>query len=104
MHGTRPLSPEEFTQSLWPEVNAWKDAISMPRQKIRNLISAIKQGKVSDNEFAMLKRLVEKRDSDAAYATFAPVDTARYRSPRSLTPEIPPDVCVSLEERTKRVG
>ena len=99
MHGTRHLSPEEFTQSLWSEVNVLKDAISMPRQKVRNLIHAIEQGKVSDDEFAMLKRLVEKRDRDAAYATVASVDTAQYRSPRSLTPEIPPDVRVSLEEK-----
>ena len=70
----------------------------MPRQKVRKLISAIEQGKVSDDEFAMVKRLVEKRDRDAAHATAAPVDKAQHRSPRSLTPEIPPDVCVSLEE------
>ena len=50
----------------------------MPRQKVRNLITAIEQGKVSDDEFAMLKRLVEKRDRDAAHATVAPVDTAQY--------------------------
>ena len=71
----------------------------MPIQKVRNLISAIEQGKASDDEFAMLKWLVEKRDRDAAYATVAPVDTAQYRSPRSLIPKIPPDVCVSLEEK-----
>ena len=99
MHGTRPLSPEEFIQSLWSEVNVLKDAISMPRQKVRNLTSAIEQGKVSDDEFAMLKRLVEKRDRDVAYATVSPVDTAQYRSPRPLTLEIPPDVCISLEEK-----
>ena len=58
----------------------------MPRQKVRNLISAIEQGKVSDDEVAILIRLVEKRDRDAAHATVAPVDTAQYRSPRSLTP------------------
>ena len=71
----------------------------MPRQKVRNLISAIKQSKVSAEEFAMLKRLVEKRDRDAAHVTVAPVDTAQYCGPRSLTPEIPSDVCVSLEEK-----
>ena len=42
---------------------------------------------------------MEKRDRDAAYATVASVDTAQYSSLRSLTPEIPPDVCVSLEEK-----
>ena len=26
MHGTRPLAPEEFTASLWEEVNALKEA------------------------------------------------------------------------------
>ena len=86
MHGTRPLSPKEFTANLLSEVNALKYAISMPRQKVRNLINAIEQGKVSDDEFAMLKRLVEKRDCDAAHETVAPGDTEKYRSPRSLTP------------------
>ena len=70
----------------------------MPRQKVRNLINAIEQGKVSDEKLAMLKRLLEKRDCDAAYVSVAPVDTAQYRSLRSLTSKIPPDVCVSLEE------
>ena len=88
MHGTRPLSLVELTANLWSEMNALKDAISMPRQKVRNLISAIEQGKVSDEESAMLKRLVEKQDRDAVHATAAQVDTAKYRSPRSLTPEI----------------
>ena len=55
-----PLTPEQFNQSLWSEVNALKDAISMPRQKVSNLINAIEQGKVSDEEFSILKRLVEK--------------------------------------------
>ena len=76
-----------------------KDAISMPRQKVRNLISAIEQGKVSDDEFAMLKRLVEKRDRDATHATVAPVDTAQYRNPCSLTPQTPSDVYVHMEKK-----
>ena len=82
-----------------------KDVISMPRQKVRNLISAIEQGNVSDDEFAMLKGLVEKRDRDAAHATVAPVDTDQYRSPHSLTPEIPPEMYVLVwRKKTKRVG
>ena len=47
----------------------------------------------------MLKRLVEKRDRDAAHATIAPVDTAQYRNPRSLTAEIPSDVCAHMEKK-----
>ena len=62
-------------------------------------MSAIEQGKVSEDEVAMLKRLVEKRDRDAAHATVAPVDTAKYRGPRSLTPEMPSDVCVHMDKK-----
>ena len=42
-HGPRslPPTPEEFAADLWCEVNALKYAISMPSQKISNLINAI---------------------------------------------------------------
>ena len=114
-----PLTPEQFTQSLWSELNALRDAISTPEgdgfsQRAKSFTKEIGQGKVNstnaigqstanltDAEFAMLKRLVEKRDRDAAHATVAPVDTAQYRSPRSLTPEIPSDVCVSMEKKSQ---
>ena len=55
--------------------------------------------KLTDAEFAMLKRLVEKRDRNAAHATVAPVDTAQYRNPRSLTPKISSGVCVHMEKK-----
>ena len=54
---------------------------------------------MTDTEFAILKRLVENRDRDTVHATVAPVDAAQYRSPRSLTPEIPSDVCVHMEKK-----
>ena len=54
---------------------------------------------MTDTEFAILKRLVENQDRDTAHATVAPVDTAQYRSPRSLTPGIPSDVCVHMEKK-----
>ena len=96
-----PLTSEQFTASLWSELNALKDAVSMPRQKVRNHVSVIEQGKVSDEEFAMVKRIVERRGRDAAHATVAPVDTAQHRSPRSPTPETSFDtcVCVSMEKK-----
>ena len=117
----RPLSltPERFTQSLWSELNALMDAISMPEgdgfsQRAKSFTKEIRKGTVNstnaigqstvnltDAELAMLKRLVEKRDRDAAHATVAPVDTALYRSPRSLTPDIPSDVCVSMEKKSQ---
>ena len=83
-HGPRslPPTPEKFAADLWCEVNALKNAISMPSQKVSILINAIEQGKVSDEKFAILKRLVEKRGREAAqvllrqwipYSTVAPV-------------------------------
>ena len=50
-----------------------------------------------DEEFAILRRLVEKRDREAAQVIVTPVDTAQYCSPRPQTPEPSRDVCVSLE-------
>ena len=117
----RPLSltPEQFTQSLWSELNALMDAISIPEgdgfsqraksftkeneQGTVNSTNAVRQSTVNltDEESTMLKRLVKKRDLDAAHATVAPVDTAQYRSPRSLTPEIPSDVCLSMEKKNQ---
>ena len=98
-HGSRslPPTPEEFAASLWSELNALRDAFSMPRQKDRNLINAIKQGKVSDEELAILKRLVEKRGRYATQMTVTPVDTVQYCSPRPQTPEPSSDVYVSLK-------
>ena len=60
-HGPRSLPPipEKYASGLWAEVNTLKDAISMPRQKVSNLINAIEQGKVNDEEFTILKRLVD---------------------------------------------
>ena len=77
-HGPRslPPNPEEYTANLWAELNTLKDAISMPRQKVSNVINAIEQDKVSDGEFAIFKRLVEKRGREATQVTVTPVDTA----------------------------
>ena len=101
MHGTLPLSPEEFTQSLWSEVNALKDAISMPArarpwQKTMEFVDGLR-GDLPDEELAAIKRYVERRSREAAQVTVTPVITAQHCIPRSLNPGIPPDVCVSLE-------
>ena len=56
-----PLTPEQFTQSLWSEVNALKDAISMPAedtvtrpwQKTINFVDGLK-GKLPDEELAVI--------------------------------------------------
>ena len=89
--------PQELSASLQSELQKLKDAISMPRQKVSNLINALEQGKVSDEEFAVLKRLVEKRGRETAQVTVRPVDTVQHCSPCPLDPKPSPDVCVKLE-------
>ena len=79
-----------------------KNAISMPAetrpwQKTMDFVNALEQGKVSDEEFTVLKRLVKKRGHEAAQVTATPVDTVQHRSPCPLDPEPSPDVCVKLE-------
>ena len=78
--------------------------ISLPRQKASNLINAIEQGKVSDEEFAILKRLVEKRDREAVQVTVTQVNTVQHSSPCPLDPEPSPDVCVNLENAEGKMG
>ena len=47
MHGTRPLAPEKITASLWEEVNALKEAISISardrsRERAKRFIQELK--------------------------------------------------------------
>ena len=98
-HGHRLL---EYAASLWFEVNALKDAISMPRQKVSKLINAIEQGKLSDEEYAILKRLVKKRDREAAQVTAVKRDdTVQHCSPIPQTPEPPSVVYFNLENEER---
>ena len=92
-----PSTPEEYTSSLRSDLQELKYAISMPRQKVSNFFNAVEQGKVSDEKFATLKRLVEKRGREEAQMTVTPVDTVQHCSPCLLNPEMPPDVCTRLE-------
>ena len=89
---------KEFNASLWSDLQSLKDAIPMPRQKVSNFINEIEQGKVSDEEFVILERLVEKRSREAAQAqvTVTPVDTVQHCSPCPLNSDMPPDVCFKL--------
>ena len=79
-----------------------KDAISMPRQKVSKPINAIEQGKLSDEEYAILKRLAEKRDREAAQVTAVTRDdTVQHCSPISQTPEPPSVVYFNLENEER---
>ena len=104
-HGPRslPPTPEEYAPDMWSNLQELKNAISMPRQKASNLINAIEQGKVRDEEIAILKRLVEKRGREAAQVTVTPVNTVQYCNPSPQTPEPSPDVCVKLGDNEGRM-
>ena len=58
---------------------------------------------MSDEVFAVLKRLVEKRGHEAAQVTVTPEDTVQHCSPCPLDPEPSPDVCVKLESNEGRM-
>ena len=101
MHGTRPLTPQEFTASLWSDLQELKDAISIygrarPWQKAKELLDGL-EGDLPDEELTTIKRYVERRSREAAQVTVTPVSTVQRYIPRSLTPKVPSDVCVSLE-------
>ena len=109
MHDPRPLSPQEFTASLWSDLQELKDAISMsgrarPCQKTKELLDGL-EGDLPDEELAAIKRYVERRSREAAQATVTPVSTVQHCIPRSPPTEIPFDacVCVDLEEKMKKV-
>ena len=111
-HRSLPLTPEQYTASLRSELQELKYAISMPAettetrpwQKTMDFVDGLK-GKLPDEELAVIKRYVEKRSREAAQAqvTVTPVDTVQNCSPCTLNPDMPPDVCVKLENNEGRM-
>ena len=105
VHGPLPPMPEQTTTSMWADLNALKDAISMSgkersSQRVMSFINELDQGAASltDGEFAMLKRMImERRGRDAAHVTVAPIDTAQPCSHRSSSSEVLFGVCVCIE-------
>ena len=101
-----PLMPEQFTQSMWSEVNALKDAISMPaentvtrpRQKTMDVVDGRRSDSLDELlanfEFARIKEWVEKRSRKAAQVTVTLVDTYSTLAPARLIP-IPRQVYMS---------
>ena len=104
-----PPTPEEYAADLWSKVNELKNAISMPAktrpwQKTMGFVDGL-NGKLPDEELAVIKWYVEKRSREAAQAqvTVTPVDTVQYCSPSPPTPEPSPDVCAKLENNEGRM-
>ena len=65
-------------------------------QKTMEFLDGLKGG-LPDEELAAIKQYVERRSREAAQVTATPVSTAQHCIPRSPNPEMPSDVCVSLE-------
>ena len=107
-HRSLPPTPQEYYASLWCEVNALKEAISMPArtpwQKTAEFVDGFK-GKLQDWELAEIKRYVEKRCREEAQAqmTAKPVGTVQHCSPISPNPDTPSDVCFNLENEGRMV-
>ena len=107
-HRSLPPTPEQYYASLWCEVNALKEAISMPArtpwQKTAEFVDGLK-GKLPDWELAEIKRYVEKRCRKEAQAqaqaqaqmTAKPVGTVQHCSPISPKPDMPSNAYVKLE-------
>ena len=96
-HRSLPPTPEQYHAGLWLEVNALKDAISMPLQLLK-LFNAIEQDTLSDEEYATLKRCMEKRVRETAQVTAVTRDnTVQPGSPCSPNPDRPSGVLCNLE-------
>ena len=96
-HRSLPPTPEQYYAGLWLEVNALKDAISMPLQLLK-LMNAIEQDTLSDEEYATLKRCMEKRVRETAQVTAVTRDnTVKPCSPCSPNPDRPSGVLCNLE-------
>ena len=96
-HRSLPPTPEQYYAGLWLEVNALKYAISIPLQLLQ-LINAIEQDKLSDEEYATLKRCMEKRVRETAQVTAVTRDhTVQHCSPCSPNPDRPSGLHCNLE-------
>ena len=96
-HRSLPPTPEQYYAGLWLEVNALKDAISMPLQLLK-LMNAIELDTLSDEEYATLKRCMEKRVRETAQVTAVTRDnTVQPCSLCSPNPDRPSGVLCNLE-------
>ena len=70
-------------------------AETRPWQKTMDFVDGL-QGKLPDEEIAVIKRYVEKQSRERQ-VTVTPVDTVQHCSPCPLNPDMPPDICFKFE-------
>ena len=101
-HRSLPPIPEQYTASLWSEVNELKEAISMPaevtvtRPRQKDSLDEL----LANFEFARIEEYVKRRSREAARAQVTAVtrdDTVQHCSPISQTSEPPSVVYFKLE-------
>ena len=75
--------PEETTASMWADVNALKKEISLSekersKQRVESFLNELEGGTSSfmNEEFARIKRIIERGDRAAMHATVAPIGAA----------------------------
>ena len=99
VHRSLPPTPEEYQASLWLEVDALKDAISIPAQSRPRQKDSMDE-LLAKFEYAEIKRCMDKRcrEEEQAQMTVKPVGTVqRYCRPCSPNPDRPSDVCFNSE-------
>ena len=84
VHGPLPPTPEQTTANVWAELNALTYTVSISgkyrsRQIVDSFIAELEQGTAgfTNEEFARLKRIVKRKDHDAAHVVATPIDTAQ---------------------------
>ena len=107
-HRSLPLTPEQYTASLWSEVDALKDTISMPAE---DTVTRPRQKDSLDEPLANLgiariKEYVEKLSREVAkvHVTVKPVGTVQHCSTCSPNPDRPSGAYFNLENNEDEMG
>ena len=103
VHRSLPPTPEEYYASLWLEVDALKDAISIPAESRPRQKDSMDE-LLAEFEYAEIKRCMDKRcrEEEQAQMTVKPVGTVqRYSSPCLPNPDMPSNAYVKLDNEGK---
>ena len=99
-HRSLPPTPQQYYASLWCEVNALRDAISIPAKSRPRQKDSMEE-LLAKFDYAEIKRCIDKRGREEAQAkaqmAAEPVGTVQQCNPSSPNPDTPSDVCFNLE-------
>ena len=99
-HRSLPPTPQEYYASLWCEVNALRDAISIPAKSRPRQKDSMEE-LLAKFDYAEIKRCIDKRCREEAQAkaqmAAEPVGTVQQCNPSSPNPDTPSGVLCNLE-------